>query len=377
MTRSWDGLTLYAASSDGTIGVFNFDSEELEGIAPHSVQEQYLAKFGFKAPPIPDGYSHMSTSIQATKQGPPSDFNTNAGEEKINVLVAKKSNKNKKRLNMSSIPSASVPSALPSASTNGLSSAKGPQTIPVNDFGRNPPSRVAASSFPSPAEQPFESSYARGDWDMDMGADMDSAPVTSIDGSISQAPRGGKVRDEGKAFVRNLGSDVQRSVDVVKQISTGTVGTPWEHQESYGLDVKPVMTYLNCEVEGTTDDILEVWNYENGGRLFAIMSCCRGHLYCFGTASTRITFTSGSETQWLDYVPSSVLFANATNVFCAVAMQDGSINVYSPNGRRLLPTLNLGLPASFMDANKHCLMVVTTNGQLYSWYVSLRPTTAK
>lgn len=95
------------------------------------------------------------------------------------------------------------------------------------------------------------------------------------------------------------------------------------------------------------------------------------------TASTRITFTSGGETQWLDYVPSSVILANATNVFCAVAMQDGSINVYSPNGRRLLPTLKLGLPASFVDANKHCLMVITSDGQLYSWYISLGLTTAK
>ncbi|KAF7784604.1 hypothetical protein Agabi119p4_769 [Agaricus bisporus var. burnettii] len=350
LSWSWDGLTLYAASSDGTIGVFNFDSEELEGIAPHSVQEQYLAKFGFKAPPVRDGYSHLSTSMPATNQGPHSDFNTNAGEEKINVLVAKKSNKNKKRLKMSSIPSASIPATIPSASTDGLSSAKAPQTIPIHDFVRNPPSRITTSSFPSPAEQPFESSYARGDWDMDMNLDMESAPISSADASISRAPRGSKARDEGKVLARNLGSDVQRSVGVVKRISSGAVGTSWEHQEGCGLDVPPVMTYLHCKVDGTTDDVLEVWNYENG-------------------ASTRITFTSGKETQWLDYVPSSVLFAIATNVFCAVAMQDGSVNVYSPNGRRLLPTLNLGSPASFMDANKHCLLVVTSNAQLYSWNI--------
>jgi protein HIRA/HIR1 len=106
---------------------------------------------------------------------------------------------------------------------------------------------------------------------MDMGADVDSVQIT--EGSISQAPRGGKVRDEGKVFIRNMGSNVQKNVGVVKQISTGTAGTSWERQESYGLDVPPVMTYLNCAVERTTDDVLEVWNYENGGRLHPTMNC--------------------------------------------------------------------------------------------------------
>ncbi len=45
-------------------------------------------------------------------------------------------------------------------------------------------------------------------------------------------------------------------------------------------------------------------------------------------------FASNKEVQWLDYVPSPALLAKATNVFCAVAMQDGSVNVYSTNGRR-------------------------------------------
>jgi len=34
---------------------------------------------------------------------------------------------------------------------------------------------------------------------------------------------------------------------------------------------------------------------------------------------------------------------------------------------RLLPTLTLGCSAAYMDANKHCLMIVTVDGQLYSW----------
>ena len=62
LSWSWDGLTLYAASSDGTIAAFSFTAEELEGISPHSVQEQYLAKFNFQLPPPPHGYSHVDNT---------------------------------------------------------------------------------------------------------------------------------------------------------------------------------------------------------------------------------------------------------------------------------------------------------------------------
>src|SRR5258705_6826416 len=60
-SRSLDGLTLYAASSDGTIAVFQFDSAELEGIASKEDHEQYLDKFEFIPPPLPEGYSHFGT----------------------------------------------------------------------------------------------------------------------------------------------------------------------------------------------------------------------------------------------------------------------------------------------------------------------------
>jgi hypothetical protein len=70
-------------------------------------------------------------------------------------------------------------------------------------------------------------------------------------------------------------------------------------------------------------------------------------------------------------------------------MQDGSLNIYSPTGRRyllldiclfkslmfdvfarLMPPLSLGSPCSFMHGTKYALMVITSNGQLFSWYVN-------
>lgn len=50
--------------------------------------------------------------------------------------------------------------------------------------------------------------------------------------------------------------------------------------------------------------------------------------------TTDLAFISGKQTQWLDYLPSPALTLKATHSFCAVGMQDGSVNVYSHTGRK-------------------------------------------
>ena len=52
---SWspDGLSLFAVSFDGTMGVFSFDAAELEGSVPFEVSESYLKKFAVELPEAP------------------------------------------------------------------------------------------------------------------------------------------------------------------------------------------------------------------------------------------------------------------------------------------------------------------------------------
>ena len=99
-----------------------------------------------------------------------------------------------------------------------------------------------------------------------------------------------------------------------------------------------------------------------------------------------MAFITGRQTEWLDYLPSPVLALKATASYCAVGMQDGSINIYSHNGRRyvnsclsskhvrsnvfyerVMPTLMLDSPCSVMEGSKNALLVITVNGQVYSW----------
>jgi len=56
---------------------------------------------------------------------------------------------------------------------------------------------------------------------------------------------------------------------------------------------------------------------------------------------TEITFADGKQTLWLDYLPSPVLVLTASTTFCAAAMQDGCVNVYSHTGRRFVMTMEV------------------------------------
>ncbi|KAG6840432.1 hypothetical protein C0991_006744 [Blastosporella zonata] len=352
LSWSWDGLTLYAASSDGTIAVFNFDSEELEGIASHSVQEQYLTKFGFSPEPIPEGYSHVSTKepsqpTLAQSQSSGLSNQPNGGGEQINMLVAKRSNK--KRANLTTQVGA-VPSA---SSSNGVAGST--STAPISK-------RIhAVSSFPPPSEQPFDVPDSWGH-----GMDID-VPIDSLDTPMSPMhARAGKRKasaldlpDDGKQVkARTLGGDRVRDHVAVKEIAhRGTARTAgmdgvavvWGGQAGPSLPVPGLLNSLTAEIEGS-DDVFEGRNTEDD-------------------SPTEVMFISGKQTQWLDYLPSPALNLKATPLFCAVAMLDGSVTVYSHTGRRFMPTLSLGSPAAFMEANKHALLVITETGQLYSWNI--------
>ncbi|KAJ2991379.1 hypothetical protein NUW54_g8207 [Trametes sanguinea] len=82
------------------------------------------------------------------------------------------------------------------------------------------------------------------------------------------------------------------------------------------LEPPQLVTYLQSTVEGS-EDIFEGRNSE-------------------GDEPNEVIYVSGKQTQWLDYLQSPILALTATSTFCAVAMQDGTVTVYSHTGRRLL-----------------------------------------
>ncbi|KAF7980268.1 hypothetical protein HWV62_39019 [Athelia sp. TMB] len=382
LSWSWDGLTLYAASSDGTLGVFNFDPEELEGIAPHSVQEQYFQKFSFTLPPLPEGYANIAAPYQETPTAsritpPPSPTRAasvtlaqqtgfgpgvngiNGGGEVINKLVAKRGKKTKS--GFASTPSASIPSAFVNQSISAAPPTKGTAASTATRTFDAGPSRTSHQSAPPGAHRqspnsipPPADNWPHTLYDADVNMDME-VPIDSLS-TISPAAKGkrkgsGFEDDSRPAKARTLGGDRQRETVVVRELGSGGGGQPssvWSGPHIGNVLPTPsLMSALTVKVEGS-EDTLEAKNSD-------------------GDDPTEVALTSGKQTLWLDFLPSRVLAMTGTASFSAVALEDGSVVVYSPNGRRSMPTLTLGSPCYAIDSSKHSLMVVTASGQLFSW----------
>lgn len=54
----------------------------------------------------------------------------------------------------------------------------------------------------------------------------------------------------------------------------------------------------------------------------------------FHPGFNQIIYSKGKDIYFVDFLPSPVLSLVATGKFCAAAMQDGNINVYTHWGRR-------------------------------------------
>lgn len=243
-------MTLYAASSDGTIAVFAFEQDELEGISPHSVQEQYLSKFGFTLPPLPEGFSHPTRSAASSQPQPQSQTfdTTTIGGEVVNVLVAKRNNKRKRvGLTTTTVPSAGAPSPF---------SGKRASFLPDPDVrmsGSKPASPLGnVSFFPTPDEQPFDT---HSDWKTH---DVLMGPADSFSS---------KQEDDPRPVYRTLGGDRQRELVPVKEIKDGGSGWGSRASSSSGLDlpVPATLTRITADVEG--GHVFEGLNPEDGGRL--------------------------------------------------------------------------------------------------------------
>lgn len=92
------------------------------------------------------------------------------------------------------------------------------------------------------------------------------------------------------------------------------------------------------------------------------------------TEPTKVVATrDGGTLLFCDFLPRyAMLAAGAGDKFWAVATEDGSIYVYSPQGRRLLPALVVGAALSFLESADKYLMAVSSVGLVYVWDVDAR-----
>jgi protein HIRA/HIR1 len=72
---------------------------------------------------------------------------------------------------------------------------------------------------------------------------------------------------------------------------------------------------------------------------------------------------------WVDYLPSAVLLMAGNQIYSAVGCEDGSVNIYSPSGRRMLPPIIMDSTPVVLQCSSQWLLCLTATGLLYTWDV--------
>ena len=304
------------------MAVFSFDSVEMEGIAPQSAQEQYLKRFGFIPPPLPDGYSHLSAMEPAKPQTnritpPPSpraqsqDFGsaTNAapGGEQVHTLVAKR--KPKKRIQPTF--AGSISSNIPSSSTNGIgaNSVFGTSSTRAPVSSSIPISVPSTSALPLSVSQPFgasSSSFGLGlhtgessDFPMDLDGEVRISSLdTGMPNGKGKRKAGDDLDDRLASKARTLGGDRVRENVPVRPLTGRTQPAPlagagagmWAEGSGLAGRLEPpqLVTYLKATVEGS-EDLFEGRNAEGDGA-YASLGMQRNH-------ADRLVFAEQNQTK--------------------------------------------------------------------------------
>jgi protein HIRA/HIR1 len=125
-----------------------------------------------------------------------------------------------------------------------------------------------------------------------------------------------------------------------------------------GLPLPPLQSALSAQLvpadaaSGTAATVLEARN--GGGALGAAALSC----------------TRGGAVLWSDRLGAPVVALAGNAQFAAAATADGSLQVYTPAGRRALPALALGAPAVHLAAQGLRLAAVAASGTLWVWQLS-------
>ncbi|KIO18276.1 hypothetical protein M407DRAFT_160673 [Tulasnella calospora MUT 4182] len=422
---SWskDGLTLYGCSADGSLGVFDFDPAELDGIVSLDEKELYLKRFGFQPPPDPFamGVQRPQTSYQqpgnpyAAQGYPPAPPSAAAqaaaaaamdpgpafdkkGRKRIRPVFVGALNSAPAAFPVSAAPAPfggvvpPVPGAPQPVPPYGQPQAPPPtaqqgypaygQQAPAVGFGSRPPpadprfghpanefERHPSSAYPSTSQQPPYAGYGEHPYD----GDGDRMMGGYTNGMGPPKRKLSEMEDDSSALnggfrapkARTLGGDRPRDpIGPIRELRPamqgfgfgGDVGLPAPSMK-IKLDVPPLLSYLSVKSEEREGDVFEAKNPEPSQD-----PAKRSEPF-------EVALLRNKETMFLDYPAAPVLSLVVTSTFCAAGLEGGSLSVYTPNGRRLLPTIALDSSCTFLAGSKNSLMAITASGKLHVWNV--------
>ncbi|GAA5983758.1 hypothetical protein JCM10908_005913 [Rhodotorula pacifica] len=395
---SWskDGKQLWASSSDGQIAVVTFEYAEFAPIAPDGTQDRLFAEYGYKtrvraaavARPALTTLSGLANGGGGTvsqpnalvaRKGPgakrpraiplqppviPSMASSSAANPFANAAVAPGP---APPINAFASTSAAVagPAHFASPAFGAAAAAPAAAGGPVNDLNtsrkRKAPTQVV-DGFPPPGppqqqqQQPVYYPY-----DLAPAAPPPQIPGYGSAPRLSNAPYRLQGETIGRGDPAPPDEELRELVPAYalydREVTFRvTNGKGKEREEpARTLAVPAVMSMGKLGVEDSdAKDTLEWRNFASGAR----------------KGEAEITVVTAKKSLWTDYLPRYVVAAAGSAVFTAVGLEDGSLVAWSPTGRRLLPTLVLDAPCSFLTAEGSYLMAITALGTLTVWDLS-------
>ncbi|KAL3230042.1 Protein HIR2 [Nakaseomyces bracarensis] len=68
-----------------------------------------------------------------------------------------------------------------------------------------------------------------------------------------------------------------------------------------------------------------------------------------------------------DFIPKYITLVASGDSFWACSSDDGTLYIYNDSGRKIIPSLTIGVPISFLEACGSYLLCVSSIGELYCW----------
>ncbi|KAK4701977.1 protein HIRA/HIR1, partial [Phenoliferia sp. Uapishka_3] len=359
--RSSDGTQLWACSSEGHVAVFTFTLSDFNAVAPAGTKEAYHRTYNFnRRAPLVSRVGLTQASSSASLNGP--SIGTMA---QPNTLIARKGPGAKRRVIPTIVqppPPRAVHHHQPVAST---SAAIHP---PMGNAFQPPiqngvPSANAAwggavvatpqmmSMHPASKKRRAELVEADTDDDTD-GVDpyvrTSNAPYRSKGRTLGEERKRGPKEPLRELRPAYLPREKERTFEISNLEKRSGKGVRV-------LAIPAVETFGSLKVEDSDEkDTLEWRNFGQGDK----------------EGTSEVAVVTATKTLWVDYLPKYIVCAAGSPHFVAVSTEDGSLTVYSPTGRRLLPTMVLDSPCSFLEAEGPFLLAITALGSLTVWNTS-------
>lgn len=379
---AWDGQSIWACSSDGTIAVLDFSVSEgahgrkgeMEGITSAQETKDYIKSFEFPwPPPVEANYAGYANGYQPNAQvqyqhnayAPAPYQDSGYGGSRPGMPTPMQS----------SVGVGHAPPPINQAQKVTMTKS-GKKRIQPTFLGGGSAVMTSSGAMPPPASSPMKNGYApspigapgeapRGGRGMDWAADSYNQPSgsgsrSSRSGSMSrpadgrppghgfQLPPGSRVPGTGEARV------LMQPPNVSPRRQNAPVGAG-NYPYVLGLEVPVVRSHVSAGHPG--DLVIEGRNPDEPN------------------VPTEIVCAHGSSILWADFVPARVLAVVKTPALYAASLEDSSIIVYTPAGRRAMPTLSLDAPISIIAAAGKYLMAICVNGSFHTWNVHTRTST--